>query len=335
MAHPLRHRIAAVVLTGLCFSLFLGADPVSGAEPLPDPLSLDQALALAEKHPRVDATPALADRFPRRQPLYLDCHTLAFSSSAVDPGRDRPMAPLIEPADAARLEVLTRFLDVLLADLAFARYNEAMAVAYIQFDRAGARRDLGQISDLGVLELESVYQEVLQNRTASEIGQQFTRTLLGQALDSPDTLPRDLVTPTLPEPPDPLPQVRALAERATADNAAVRALTTAGSASDRRLVELELRQQIQELLLRLHALAAAQRQVRTESAYRDLKLDESRTLYDQEVTADLGYSMSQQTMTRMRDQRIAFCRALAWAELNALTGRPILSPANPQADRSQ
>lgn len=334
MPPPDLHRIAALGLPTLCLFLSLSAGVWAGAEGLPDPLGLDQAIALAEAHPRVDATPALAERFPRRRPLYLDCHTLAFGNAAIDPGRDSPLAPLIEPADAQRLEVLTRFLDVLLADLAFARYNEALAVAYTQFDRAAARRDLGQISDLRVLELESVYQEVLQNRTANEIAQQLTRSLLAQALDRPDTLPRDLATPNLPEPPDPLPQTQALSEEAAANNTALRTRLTDGSAADRRLAELELHQQVQELLLRLQALAAAQRQVRTESAYRDLKLDESRTLYDQEVTADLGYSMSQQTMTRMRDQRIAFCRAVAWAELNVLAGRPMLSPAH-QADRSQ
>jgi hypothetical protein len=95
------------------------------------------------------------------------------------------------------------------------------------------------------------------------------------------------------------------------------------SEPDRQLIRLELGQQLAELLMRLRALAAAERQVQTESAYRDLKLDESRTLYDQEVAADLGYSMSQQTMTRMRERRIAYCQALAWAEVQALTGKPI------------
>ncbi len=323
-----RHQPIAAALLSLSLTAGAAAD-------LPDPLGLEQALDLAATHPRVDASPDLTQRLPRRQPLYLDCHTLAFGSAALESGRDRPLDALIAPQDAQRLEVLTRFLDVLLADLAFARYSEAMAVAYIQFDRAAARRDLGQISDLRVLELESVYQDVLQNRSASDLGQQFARTLLATALDRADTLPRELAVPELPEPPDPLPAVDALVEAAKANNAAVQALVTEGSAPDRRLAELELRQQLQELLLRLRALDAAKAQVRTESSYRDLKLDESRTLYDQEVTADLGYSMSQQTMTRMRERRVAFCRALAWAEVNALTGRPLVPPAGPEADRSQ
>jgi len=307
----------------LALSLALAPDRGLGAEALPEPLGLGKALSLADDHPRVTASPEASALLPRRQPLYLDCHHLAYTGKAVDPARNRPLDALIEPAAAQRLEVLARFLDVLLADLAFSRFDEAMAVAYIQFDRASVRRELGQFSDLAVLELESTYQEILHERAASQVGQQFGRTLLAQALNRPDYLPRELLKPELPAFPDPLPEVQVLLEEALARNRVVRSMVEDASESDRRLVTLELGQQLAELLMRLRALAAAQRQVQTESAYRDLKLDESRTLYDQEVAADLGYSMSQQTMTRMRERRIAYCQALAWAEVQALTGKPI------------
>lgn len=307
----------------LALSLALAPDRGLGAETLPEPLHLGQALSLADDHPRVTASPETSTLLPRRQPLYLDCHHLAYTGKAVDPTRNRPMEALIEPAAAQRLEVLARFLDVLLADLAFSRYDEAMAVAYIQFDRASVRRELGQFSDLAVLELESTYQEILHERAASQIGQQFSRTLLAQALNRPGYLPRELLKPDLPPLPDPLPEAQALLDEALHQNGALRVRMEDASEADRQLIRLELGQQLAELLMRLRALAAAERQVQTESAYRDLKLDESRTLYDQEVTADLGYSMSQQTMTRMRERRIAYCRSLTWAEVQALTGKPI------------
>jgi hypothetical protein len=291
-------------------------------EPLPEPLALEQALALGEGHPRLGADADLAARFPPRGTLYLDCHRLAFAEAGRNPDRDRPLEPLLDPGDAQRLEILIRFLDALLADQAFATHSEAMAVAYIQFDRAAVRRDLGQVNELRVLELESVYQEVLQQRTAAELAQQLARTLLIKAIDRPGTLPRDLVPPELPTLPDPLPEAENLIRDAAAGNPVLRAIDEGLGESDRRLLDLELRQQVLELELRLRALGAAGRQVRTESAYRDLKLDESRTLYDQEVTADLGYSMSQQTRTRMLETRIGYCRAIAWAELNALAGHP-------------
>jgi hypothetical protein len=101
-------------------------------------------------------------------------------------------------------------------------------------------------------------------------------------------------------------------------------LKAGGTEPEARLIDLELRQQALELLLRLEGLAAAEQYATIESLHRDLKLDESRTLYEQEVKSDLGYSMSQQTLARLREQRVAYCKALAWAELNALQGRPLL-----------
>ena len=312
-----------VLGTALSAALALAQEQPPASEPLPDPLSLEQALVLAEGHPRLAATPEARARFPRRHSVYLDCHQLAFSSTAPDPGRERPMETLMAAPTAQRLEILARFLDVLLADLAFSRYDEAMAVAYIQYDRASVRRELGQFSDLAVLELESTYQEILHERAASQIAQQLSRSLLAQALGRPEELPRDLLKPELPIAPDPLPDAQVLLEEALGQNGEIRGQLGDARDPDRQLISLELGQQLRELLMRLRALAAAQRQVQTESAYRDLKLDQSRTLYEQEVTADLGYAMSQQTMTRMRERRVAYCRALAWAEIQALTGKPI------------
>lgn len=307
------------LMPALILCLVLGT--AAGAPPLPEPLSLEQALALADSHPRTQASPSVAARLPRRHPLYLDCHALAFG--VVDPARGRPPAPLIEPVPAQRLEIMERFFDVLLADLAYSSASEAMAVAYVQLDRARAREELGQTSPLRVSELDAVYEDILQERTVGELGQQWTRALLAQALGRPETLPRDLVTPMLPPQPAAPPPLDTLAAAAVGEPAAGARLSAADTAADQQLERLELHHQLAEIRLRLLALAAAERKLRSEAAYRDLKLDESRTLYEQEVSADLGYAMSRQTMTRMQEARVGYCRALAWAELNALTGRPV------------
>lgn len=315
---PQRWRLT--IALGVAGLIILGPARVAA---ISDPLALDEALGTAATHPRVGASVELSERLPRRQSLYLDCKKLAFRGSSVaDPDRNRPLEPLIDPADAQRLEIMERFFDVLLADLSFASDSEAMAVAYIQFDRASVRNELGQLSPLRVLELEAVYQEILHQRAASEISQSLTRALLAQALGDPSDLPRNLVEPTLSPPEEEPPSLDTLLASAL-ETPALRALSDGRAAADRALIEMELRQQLLELLLRLRALGAAERNLATESAWRDLKLDESRTLYEQEVTADLGYSMSQQTQTRLQRQRVTYCRALAWAELNALTGRPI------------
>jgi hypothetical protein len=164
---------------------------------------------------------------------------------------------------------------------------------------------------------------VRQHRTASVAGQRLSRALLASAVGSDAELPRDLVRPRIPERPDQPPEADRLFSAAAAKNPVVAELIKSRGEADRSLVRAELRQQVLELLLRLDALNAAAQSVRTESALRDLTLDESRTLYEQEVKADLGYSMSQQTKTRLLEQRVEYCRALAWAELDALSGDPV------------
>jgi len=293
------------------------------ADDLPDPLSLGQALDFAEQSPRTGAAEPLLALFPRRLPLYLDCHHLAFSQTGGDEQRTRPYDSLLDPADAQRLEILARFFDVLLADLSFARYNEAMAVAYIQYDRANTRRELGQYSELRVAELEAVYQDVRRKRASSQISQRLTRSLLAQAIGRPDELPRDLVQPQLPRIPEEMPEPEQVVAAAEADNVRLGKLKEGAAEAGARLVGMALRQQALELLLRLEALVTAGEHAATELLLTDLKLDESRTLYEQEVKADLGFSMSRQTRARLEEQRVTYCRALTWAELNALQGKPI------------
>jgi len=288
---------------------------------VPEPLTLAQALDFAAAHPRV-TSPAEATELPRRQPLYLGCHSLAFSGArADDADRDTAWSPLLTPLAAQRLAIRQRFYDVLLADRSFARDNEAMAVAYVQFDRAAAREELGQFSPLKTAELEADYQGIRRQRAASEAAQRVTRALLAQALGRPDDLPRDLVTPDPgPRPSDP-PALDDVVAAALDENPRVAELTQGQPDAQRKLVEMEVRQQALELLTRLELLDVIAEQARIESDWRDLKLDESRTMYELEVTADLGFSMSQQTKARRDEEQVALCQALTRAELDALQGR--------------
>ncbi|WP_242482558.1 hypothetical protein [Thiocystis violacea] len=308
--------LASCLLLGLVYASCAVGD-------VPDPLGLEQALRSLDDHSGSTASADMRVPVSRRPPLYLDCQQLAFASgSGAEAESDAGLRALLKPAAAQRLEVVERFFDVLLADFSFSSESEAMAVAYVQFDRAAARRDLGQLSELRVLELEAVYQDLLHRRTASELSQQLTRSRLARALGHPEDLPRTLADPVLPALPEPLPttddwlKAALEAERLVMPDPALQP-------SDLPLFESELRQEITELLLRLKALAAARRSLSVESAWRDLKLDESRTLYELEVTADLGYSMSQQTHARMREQQIQYCQALTWTGLHELVGQPL------------
>ncbi|MFW6258010.1 MAG: hypothetical protein ACOC26_00780 [Halochromatium sp.] len=312
---------------------------------VPDPLSLEQALSFAETHPRVTAaagdaaakTPATSPpatsppatsplatplALPRAQPLYLGCHSLAFDGArGNDSERDVAWSGLLGSADAQRLEIMQRFFDVLLADLSFARDNEAMAVAFIQFDRAEARQELGQFSPLRTAELRADYQLIRRQRAASEAAQRVTRALLASALGHPTSLPRQLVTPQLkPAQADEQPELEAIVAAAFLNNPGIQAIVQDRSEAEQALVRMAVRERALELLARLELLDIIAEQTRSESDWRDLKLDESRTLYELEAQADLGYSMSQQTKARRDEQETAFCRALTRAELNALQG---------------
>jgi outer membrane protein TolC len=97
-----------------------------------------------------------------------------------------------------RLEIMERFFDVLLADLAYARDNEAMSIAYVRFDDARDRRELGRISDIEVLERESRFQNLRSEMRRSQTRQRATRAALALALGRAEDLPGDLVYPELP-----------------------------------------------------------------------------------------------------------------------------------------
>jgi hypothetical protein len=294
----------------------------ASAQVLPEPLTLDQALTYADAHPRARAQ-AGATLPPRPLPIYLACHSLAFPGTrAGDQQRDVAWGALLPPPVAQRLEIMQRFYDVLLADLSYMRDNEAMAVGYIQFDRADARRGLGQYSDLAVAELEAAYQLIRRQRAASDAARRLTRSLLAQALGTPEDLPKTLVEPPAPPAAEPPPELDAIVAAALADNPRIRAGLEAGDAAEAALLPMAVRQRALELLLRLDVLAIAAEQTRVEADWRDLKLDQSRTMYEMEVTADLGYSMSQQTKARRDEMAVALCRSLTLAELDALRGRP-------------
>lgn len=87
--------------------------------------------------------------------------------------------------------------------------------------------------------------------------------------------------------------------------------------------ELDLRQQLLDLWLYLDTLGADRDLAKASYDYRQLKLDEARTLYEQEKQADLGDSMVQTSEARWQVAKIEFDIAITWAKVQALTGQPI------------
>jgi outer membrane protein TolC len=134
-----------------------------------------------------------------------------------------------------RVEIMRAFFDVLLADLEYARDNEALAVAYISLDRLRNRQELGQASDIAVFELESEYQGVRTQLNLSETRQRATRARLANILGRPGMLPSNLRRPDLDYHKRELPEYEALVEAALQGNPQINALQAELVAAQKRL----------------------------------------------------------------------------------------------------
>ena len=97
--------------------------------------------------------------------------------------------------------------------------------------------------------------------------------------------------------------------------------------------ELELRQAVLDLWLEIGSLRARLQELDSLGRYRDLYLDRSRALYEMEVTADLGDAMVGTSDHRLQQARAEYDMALAWAHLDALTGRLLQAPDQTDPDQ--
>ena len=122
------------------------------------------------------------------------------------------------------INVMTRYFDVVLADLQFYRYNEEMAVAYIEFDRTQIRAKLGQRTELEVAEKNAAYQRIRRLRTQSQNQQRVTRSLLAQALNKPNSLPATVARPELDVLSRKLPEIEFLQKKVKENNPVLTAL---------------------------------------------------------------------------------------------------------------
>jgi len=307
---------------------------VASSNELPNPLSLEQALSYAKQHPRSQLTPAVNQQYPSFASFYLNCHKLAYNNdSMIDHQRGRLFSPLFSSEQSVQLDILKRFFDVLLADRHFGFSNENMAGAFISLDRAQNRFELKDASELDVAKLDAEYQIIRQQRFASENTQRLTRSLLAQAINSPEKLPSDLKAPTLPTLPSELPSLNELFDVVLQQNGDLKKRIANLSKPEQAVIKMELRQHLLERLMLLQLLNITEQNAQSNTYWRDLKLDQSRTLYDMEVKSDLGDSMALQTRAHLQEKQIAYCKTLAWAEINALQNKSLLESA-PQTDKT-
>ncbi len=239
MKEVLRPRRVAGGALALLFNLLPPVSVAAQQEPLPSPLTLQQAMTIADQtHPErqlaeagleqaqaryrqagaaydfeLGFTAELRAIDPSEQAYYQDRndslarlnlskrlydfgHT-ARTEEAAEAALASRQWRLLEVRQQRRLAVMQRFFAVLLADLKYASDNEALSTAFISYDRAANRLELGKSSDIEVLELESLYQQSLQRMIASRNQQRITRSQLAISLNRPDDLPADLEIPEL------------------------------------------------------------------------------------------------------------------------------------------
>jgi outer membrane protein TolC len=130
---------------------------------------------------------------------------------------------------------MQRYFDVLLADLAYVRDNEDLATAFVAVDKARDRHELGQLSDVDLLELESAYQDVRARWKRSGNEQRATRARLAIALNRPGDLPADLEMPAGPEWPEELPEFEPLWAKVRAHSPLLAAQRARERAAERAL----------------------------------------------------------------------------------------------------
>ena len=259
-------RVGWRLLVALPLALCAAPATCQASDPLPDPLTLELALSLADEgHPdlqkaeanrslaeaEVDAARALrgtritargfsryVEPNPEAQDQSHDDQSVGLavvkplldfgrSAAAQEAAQHELRGSELAYQDARvrhRLHVMACYFDVILADLTYARDNEAMAAAYVDYDRARDRNELGQVSEVVLLELESRYQEARSRRYASQSRQRAARARLALALNRPEQLPSTLVEPDLADSTRELPEAETLTQEALANNPGLRAL---------------------------------------------------------------------------------------------------------------
>ena len=138
-----------------------------------------------------------------------------------------------------RIEIMQRYFDVVLADLYFYQMNEAMAVAFIELDKRRDRNELGQVSDIQVLEQETEYQRIRKLRFQSQNQQRVTRARLAYVLGRPGQLPDSVSRPeNLSQLLRALPEVEILQTQAMQNSNLLRALRAQIAAGQAQLAAL-------------------------------------------------------------------------------------------------
>ncbi|HUX31002.1 MAG TPA: TolC family protein [Thiobacillus sp.] len=186
------------------------------------------------RQPDDDWKPDNIGRIVARKPL-LDFGRSSQAVAAADQEIAARQAALFNVENLRRIDIMARYFDVLLADQQYVVDNEFMTVAYLDWDKARERFELGIGSRPDLLRLEAFYQDWRERRSASQLRMRSTRQKLTHTIYRPGKLPTELVDPELKDNARPLPEYESLLPWVMARNPRVLTLQAQAGAADARL----------------------------------------------------------------------------------------------------
>ena len=196
-------------------------------------LFLDGSLR-SGRRPDGNWKPDNVGRIVARKPL-LDFGRSNQAIAAADQEVAARQAALFNVENLRRIDIMARYFDVLLADMQYAADNEFMAVAYVSWDNAKDRLEVGQISQPELMRLEADYQDIRERRNASLQRVRSARQKLAHAISRPGKLPAELVEPALQDNARPVPEYETMLPWVMQKNPRVLALQAQVTAADARL----------------------------------------------------------------------------------------------------
>lgn len=292
-----------------------------------------------------------------------------------------------------RLVLMTRFFDVLLTDMQYAAESELSAVAYVAWDNARERANLGELSSVALAEYEARFQEARLKRNDTLRKAREKRALLAAAMNRPNALPTELLDPVIRGNERKVPELNTLLALLESGNprllahkqrllaaqkrlAAVRADNKPslefeaeaaaysrdtytrdnlraglnlvwplwqGQRTDSRLaleqaqfqllqaqyerLHLDLQQALFETREEIsHLLESERPAARINSSLHDWSLERARAEYELELKTNLGTSMAETQLARLRSKSVEYQLMLAWEKLTALLGQACCEP---------
>lgn len=189
------------------------------------------------KRPDGDWKPDNSARLVARKPLF-DFGRTGQAVAAADQDVAARQAELFNVESLRRIDIMARFFDVLVADQQYVADNEFMTVAFLDWDKARERFELGVGNRPDLLRLEAHYQDWRERRNASAQRMRSAREKLANALYRPGKLPTQLVPPALEGNARPVPEYDSLLAWVMEKNPRVQAIQAQVAAADARLASI-------------------------------------------------------------------------------------------------